>query len=447
MCVRHQLLSKKVAPLGSASSAVASIAAVCCVILTRMDAKTLSARRTASILTAALFTTFGCHQIAPYDHTAAWDGAIHDTTVSNVSVPDERLAFEGPGDARGDGSLPDVSADARADGSRPDASHDAQDDGPLIDVRLDADAATGLQLVFEFRTISVDPHLFALRATKQGLDLRWDLGDGTIVDTNEVDHSYAQSGEKVVRVFSRDGVLGITGLNLFAAQLTGVIPPEIAGLENLDTLYLYDNELTGRIPPELGNLLNLKILNLRSNGLTGGIPAALAKLKSLSQLYLHINPLGGPIPSEVGDLSNLETLHLGSTQITGNIPPEIGGLTKLASLFLQGNQLDGSIPLEISQLAKLQTLDLHSNNLSVYTSGALSGLRHLCAVRVHYNQLPEAALDAIIDDIYQDRDQHDCPSARFLELGGTNGAPSAVGLSQVLTLKTNYGWTITCNGC
>ena len=51
-------------------------------------------------------------------------------------------------------------------------------------------------------------------------------------------------------------------MNLSNNQLSGEIPPELAGLSNLETLYLDGNQLSGEIPPELGGLSNLAFLDL-----------------------------------------------------------------------------------------------------------------------------------------------------------------------------------------
>ena len=47
--------------------------------------------------------------------------------------------------------------------------------------------------------------------------------------------------------------------------LTGVLPPELAGMSMLQVLDLGDNNLTGQIPPELGMLAGLRVLNLGDN--------------------------------------------------------------------------------------------------------------------------------------------------------------------------------------
>ena len=54
--------------------------------------------------------------------------------------------------------------------------------------------------------------------------------------------------------------------------MSGAIPPELGGLENLESLNLYSNNLTGEIPAELGDLGNLTTLDLNGSRLTGEIP-------------------------------------------------------------------------------------------------------------------------------------------------------------------------------
>ena len=63
-----------------------------------------------------------------------------------------------------------------------------------------------------------------------------------------------------------------TSLDLYANGLTGVIPPEIGNLVNLEGLYLASNQLSGEIPSEIGNLVNLIDFYLSSNQLSGEIP-------------------------------------------------------------------------------------------------------------------------------------------------------------------------------
>ncbi|MBW2733009.1 MAG: leucine-rich repeat domain-containing protein [Deltaproteobacteria bacterium] len=394
--------------------------------------------------------------------------------------------------------------------------HDAPRD-QAIESTPDA-TNSGWQLLFVLHTTSMSPETFTPSATKSGDALRWELGDSTIVDANTVNHSYGESGEKTIRVLSKDGALGVTQLvlganelrgsippefgelpsleylnvfsnqlggtippglgqlsslqylNLSSNQLTGAIPPELGQLSNLETLYLGRNPTAGEIPPELGQLASLQLLSLRSNQLIAGVPPELGQLSSLQILDVSDNQLGGQIPSELGQLANLERLHLNSNQLTGRIPTELGQLSQLRYLHLfsnnltdtipaelgnisglwflhlESNQLTGTIPSNLSRLSVLSSLRLNSNQLTGYSSGAFVGLRNLRTLSLQDNLLDQIAVDAIISDIYQARDNYPT-EAKILDLGGTNAAPGAAARGQVDELRANFAWTIICNGC
>ena len=66
-------------------------------------------------------------------------------------------------------------------------------------------------------------------------------------------------------------------LSLEGNLLSGTLPPELGGLEDLEVLDLGDwwgghNHFTGSIPAQLGNLEGLKVLDLSGNGFEGPIP-------------------------------------------------------------------------------------------------------------------------------------------------------------------------------
>ena len=87
--------------------------------------------------------------------------------------------------------------------------------------------------------------------------------------------------------------------------LSGVIPPELGNLANLERLYLNQNQLSGSLPHGLGNLSHLQELFLSDNQLTGSIPNELGNLSSLLVLRLEHNALSGDVPSSLTNLTNL----------------------------------------------------------------------------------------------------------------------------------------------
>ncbi|TKW26711.1 hypothetical protein SEVIR_3G208000v4 [Setaria viridis] len=119
--------------------------------------------------------------------------------------------------------------------------------------------------------------------------------------------------------------------------------------------------LFGPIPGgTLGKLDALEVLSLRSNRLTINLPPDVASIPSLHSLYLQHNNLSGIIPSTLS--SSLTFLDLSYNSFNGEIPLKVQDITELTALLLQNNSLSGPIP--DLHLPKLRHLDLSNNNLS-----------------------------------------------------------------------------------
>uniref|UniRef100_A0ACD5T9X3 Uncharacterized protein n=1 Tax=Avena sativa TaxID=4498 RepID=A0ACD5T9X3_AVESA len=119
--------------------------------------------------------------------------------------------------------------------------------------------------------------------------------------------------------------------------------------------------LFGPMPSNiLGKLDALEVLSLRSNRLTVGLPPDVASIPSLHSLYLQHNNLSGIIPTSLS--SNLAFLDLSYNSFVGEIPLKVQNITQLTGLSLQNNSLSGPIP--DLQLPKLKYLNLSNNNFS-----------------------------------------------------------------------------------
>lgn len=140
-------------------------------------------------------------------------------------------------------------------------------------------------------------------------------------------------------------------LELNGNGLSGVIPPEIGNLSQLEKLYLGVNAITGSIPPEIGRLQALKELEIWDNRLTGSIPEEIGNLSKLEVLQLFENAdLTGPIPAKIGNLANMKRINLSFCKLTGNLPVELTKLQNLERFFdCRYNPLSGKIPAEFAQ--------------------------------------------------------------------------------------------------
>ncbi len=90
--------------------------------------------------------------------------------------------------------------------------------------------------------------------------------------------------------------LRVTALELASKGLSGELPGELGGLDQLGRLELQNNELTGQIPPELANLSKLFRLFLSNNKLAGEMPSELSNLKILRYFTVYDNEMTGELP-------------------------------------------------------------------------------------------------------------------------------------------------------
>jgi len=162
--------------------------------------------------------------------------------------------------------------------------------------------------------------------------------------------------------FLEEGATGtVISIDLAENGLTGSLPPQLFGMEGLETLMLFSNSITGEFPNELFSMPNLKYLDVDDNLMSGQISPDIGNLGSLEFLYISNNRFTGPIPSEIGKLTEVKMMWFSNNAgITGEIPQEIGNMMNLQDLRLDSLSLSGPIPTSFADLS-LDVLSLENN--------------------------------------------------------------------------------------
>jgi len=202
----------------------------------------------------------------------------------------------------------------------------------------------------------------------------------------------------------------VNGLFLPNHNLSGVIPAELAQLQNLQYVDFRSNNLGGSIPVALGSLLNLWSLRLNDNQLQGQIPDALGQLRGLGYFDLTFNQLSGPLPPSLGNLTDLYELSVAYNQLIGPIPSSLGNLTNVRSLNLDNNQFSGSIPEAFGNLQRVEWMSLAANDLSGDIPALLGNLGQLRELYLYGNRL-EGAIPSSLGGLQ---------NIRVLRLDGNN---------------------------
>lgn len=231
-----------------------------------------------------------------------------------------RAISERPVDARADTSGDVIVGDATVDRAFVDGVVDATVDTASVDAAVHdtvSDLGT-VTLLFSLQTTALSPTPFDPSVVKTGLPLRWDFGDGHVADTNSASHLYNLAGTKTVQVFSADGPLGVTAL-------------DVSG-----------DELLARIPLELNQLTMLQRLDLSNNQLSIYPEGALLGLYAIEAIDLSNNLLGqSDLDAILTDLAIDRDQHSASgvkvLDLAGNAPPSYLGCTRVSDLVSSYN--------------------------------------------------------------------------------------------------------------
>lgn len=152
---------------------------------------------------------------------------------------------------------------------------------------------------------------------------------------------------------SYDDNARITALKLNENNVEGIIPNELAALEQLVTLDLQNNDLSSTIPTALGKLKELRDLLLRHNSLVGSLPSELGAITKLHQLHLASNGFEGDVPTELSTIHDMRSLALSHNLFTGSFP-DLSKMTRLSLLYLDDNDFTGTIPEYMETLTDLR---------------------------------------------------------------------------------------------
>jgi hypothetical protein len=194
----------------------------------------------------------------------------------------------------------------------------------------------------------------------------------------------------------------ITQINWARMNLNGVLPTEVAVLEDLVTLDLAENDIEGTLPEGLFTLKDLRFLYLHDNAFTGTLSENFSELSALESLYLGDNEFSGPFPKGLGspslgggdanvrplrylslyrnsitgsipvnmNLRRLYLLDLGYNDMTGTLPADwsngVNTMNALTLLYLNHNSFRGTIPSTYPELGndRLQVYELNDNQLT-----------------------------------------------------------------------------------
>jgi Leucine rich repeat len=186
------------------------------------------------------------------------------------------------------------------------------------------------------------------------------LSEKPICEWNEV-LEVGNPGKKVPQGILCNTDERVVRIEILQNNMTGTVPWELAGLEELQSLKFPHNKLSGSLPTKLGLLANLRFMDLVNNHLTGALPTEFGWLGQVRQIKLRLNNLDGTIPQAFGNMSNLKHLDISNNHLRGKLPLNLGKLATLEYLDISHNQLDGIVPSTLSS-GHYTMLDVSFNN-------------------------------------------------------------------------------------
>ncbi|KAH0728893.1 hypothetical protein KY289_000081 [Solanum tuberosum] len=181
------------------------------------------------------------------------------------------------------------------------------------------------------------------------------------------------------------GLQNLQSLDLSSNYLKGTIPSWIFSLPSLEAVILKQNQLEGPIPKSLLNQQKLKFLLLSHNNISGQITSTICNLKTLIVIELRSNNLEGTIPQCLGEMSTVEILDLSNNSLSGTINTTFSIGNRFNIIKLDGNKLEGKVQPSLINCKKLELLDLGNNQLNDTFPKWLGDLPHLHILKLRSN--------------------------------------------------------------
>jgi hypothetical protein len=277
----------------------------------------------------------------------------------------------------------------------------------------------------------------------------WVLRGGFLSDPHECYWRSQQwcdpSNTRVLRLYMPDN------------NLTGTIPEEIRGLEDLEKLVLDLNSITGPIPDGLYSLTNLTYVTIPHNRVSGTVSTLIGNLVNLLYWWTEDSNLTGTLPSEIGHLTRLDFFAMISASLTGTLPAELSSLSNLTDFRIQSTQLTGTLPPWVSEMPLMDVLYLNDN---LFTGPIPAGEYPAVRDAAFYGNmltgtLPQSLLGGNMEVLLLDSNSltgrlpEDWSAATNLSSFNisknafTGSLPPSMGLLTGLTMVTAYGNQLT----
>lgn len=212
-------------------------------------------------------------------------------------------------------------------------------------------------------------------------------------------------------------------------------PSAFTYLPNLDYVYWYSYGRTIGNLPNFNACTRLRYIIFYNNRIDGNIPNFAAN-PNIYYIQLSYNRFSGAIPA-FKNLSRLRYLYLYNNRFTSL--SEFQNLPALTYFYAHNNQMTGEIP-SFAECPRLYYLILFNNRFTNYETGSLSTNARLRYVDFSRNNLTSQAVNAIIDDLFQN--YVSSPRGGVTVNLRSNGAPSGDALEQIDVLRSK-GWSIS----